>query len=42
MSKNKNKTEKWSCDYDIIKQISTDNQSLLSACVQLANDVNVC
>ena len=42
MSSHKNKTEKWSNDYSIVKAIATDNDSLLTSTVNLSNEVNVC
>lgn len=42
MSENKNKTMKWSNDYSIVKAITTDDESLLTAAVNLSNEVNVC
>jgi len=42
MSTDKNKTQKWSNDYSIVKAIATDDESLLTATVNLSNEVNVC
>lgn len=42
MSTNENKTKKWTNDFSIIKAIATDDDSLLTATVNLSNEVNVC
>jgi len=42
MTSNENRTKKWTNDFSIIKAITTDDESLLTATVNLSNEVNVC
>jgi|APSaa5957512535_1039671.scaffolds.fasta_scaffold152967_1 hypothetical protein len=42
MTSDKKKTLEWSSDFSIIKDVTTDHESLLSSAVKLSNEVNIC